>query len=396
MARVRLTLVLFTHAVSNASQAGRARAAAWIYCGLFSDITPRTHSKECLEATELVISSSPAAAISDDPSILFDVHPSWSSILRHIQTILVKGQLLVLPCLEFPVSCSKDAWSAVLKGAAIMQHHLYWAANAASTAAKSAFRTFDQYYLLAGKQPFGWLLVNLNTLQTAAKLGSAAAVLLACVLLALGKTSRKPQTKPQSRSQPAAYHARTSLPRSDDFPEIIPMHLRCPMKLYSKVLLPCGLAHNDTFMRSLANKSLKDITATLREQRISTMTEATYLDAVCSSLSITANDMPGLTSDEIMKEKLLHSTALALLLAWNFPVNNPALVARMQALQGSKGTHKEVVAREYTSHRKEINDELVVALGLPNGSWTKEKKLNKMTVTVPAMVTVARLLSMAV
>jgi hypothetical protein len=349
----------------------------------------------------------------------------WSGVLKAAAPVKGLQMLLLLPCLEDPMTCFKDAWSAVLKAAAInipVYPSVNWAANTTTAAAKSALAGL-QSCMLDLSQPCGWLHVSFDTIR------AAAATAIVAVLLSLASL-RRPRLDPQHQScqspqaipKPQSHHPQQSQPHLQPqlqmpqpqplrqllldhvdvaaFPATIPMHILLPMKLYCQVLVPSGLGRNTTFIQALSTKSLQGVLDTLTPQQIQEAGKKFYLDAVCKSLGITQDDMPNPSSAENMRHKLLHSTALAMLLAWNFPSNNdtsPALVAMLQDLQvqlsAAGATHGVVVKREYGGKSNHsIHSELVDALGLQENCWTWENK--KMTVTVPAMVAVAKLLSM--
>ena len=370
---------------------------------------------------------------------------SRGAIWQLSQTIFVTGQLMMLPCLKDPVFCYTIALSA-----------FSGAANTASTAAKSALEIFHHLYrMLDGKQSYGWLAPctesdTVGTFMTT--IGGAAALLLALLFFALKRGRRNPQQdpepihllqphqpqpelqpivgiaephpqppahpepepqpqaqpEPQAQAQPQA-HAQPEpqpqaqpepQPQAQPQPQLQPQAQPqpqpyaafaddCFLQLESQVLLPTGLANNIGLMQALHGKRVGNIIEVLRNPGAAW--------AVYNRITIADMVDPHTSNVDV---KLRNSTALALILAFHFPTagnNAAALVDQLQRLRNELRRDAALdreygvgVRRVYGDRRTQFHAQLETALDLPDGDWATYQF--PMTVTVPAVTAVAKLL----
>jgi hypothetical protein len=185
-------------------------------------------------------------------------------------------------------------------------------------------------------------------------------------------------------------------------PSTLPLHILSFLKLHEVVMAPSGLEQNTAMLQALASKDAKTVAEILesRHQPCKAIegrakTFGTYLDAVAACLEVKPRDIH--CADSTRKDTLCKSTALALTLAYNFPLkNSDILTSRLQALQGelSRKSHKQVCLQTYTQstvHRNKVHAELLMAVALAGVEWPREF-YQHMTVTIPAMVALAKLL----
>ena len=184
-------------------------------------------------------------------------------------------------------------------------------------------------------------------------------------------------------------------------PSTLPLHVLSFLKLHEVVMAPSGLELNAAMLEALAKKDAKTVAEILESKQPEAEGSegpkpcSTYLDAVSVCLGVKPKDIH--CADSTKKDTLCKSTALALTLAYNFPLrNSETLSSRLQGLQVelSKKSHKQVCLETYTQStvlRNKVHAELLTALAVAEIEWPKEF-YQHMTVTIPAMVALAKLL----
>ena len=215
-------------------------------------------------------------------------------------------------------------------------------------------------------------------------------------------------------------------------PSSLPLHISCFLKLYKHVLLPANLHNNEPLLAALSRKDLTEVShiltladtsrsatgdvlqsttakplagrssesakaaahKNLRAALAESLSAApNNLAAVCEHLgNITASDLP--CEAAVQQDTLAKVAAVALTLAWNFPADAPVLETRLQLLgvQVKSCSYSDVCysVHNKVSARREVHGAVKRHLQPGDGVWPEE--FDCVTVTVPALVAVAKLL----
>jgi hypothetical protein len=150
-------------------------------------------------------------------------------------------------------------------------------------------------------------------------------------------------------------------------------------------VLPDDLLNDPVFMSSLAEKKLVAV------KRFFKGNQSAHLDPICACIGVTAGDMPSQCSEDGMREKLLKSTTLALVLARNFP-EDKELVSLIRGLQQQLQLGSvvgDVMNKEYKWRRADFKALMVRSLPI---NWAGLHEFSHGTVAVAAMVILAKLL----